>query len=265
MTARTSARHALAALAAVSLLTLVVAGRLDARPLGSSAAAAVAAGNAAYQRGDFAAAERDYRRAFDGGATGPTVSYNLGNACFKQRKLGEAIFWWEKARRVDPEDADVRENLEFARQLVVDRIEVPPDPFPVRVLRSASHLLPERTESWLLVSLLAAANGCFALWLFAERRRPAAAALFGLSIAVFAAMLIGASLAWKVAERSSLREGVVIEQKVDIRSGPGDENTVLFSVHEGTVVRVRGEAGRWLQVSLPNGWNGWLKAEAVKR
>jgi tetratricopeptide (TPR) repeat protein len=226
---------------------------------------AVTAGNEAYQRGDFAAAEQHYRRALEGGATGTTVLYNLGNACFKQKKLGEAIYWWERAKRLDPEDPDIRENLEFARLLVADRIEVPPDPFPVRVLRGATRLLPERAECWTLAFLLAAANGCFTLWLFTDRRRLAAAALVGIVVALVAGSLVGASLTWKIVERNSSREGVVIEQKVEVRSGPGEENTVLFSLHEGIVVRIRSAAGPWLQVSLPNGWNGWLRADAVKQ
>ncbi len=43
----------------------------------------------------------------------------LGNACFKQRKLGEAIYYWEKARRQMPADAEVRENLQLANLLIV--------------------------------------------------------------------------------------------------------------------------------------------------
>ena len=226
---------------------------------------ALAAGNEAYQRGDFAAAERNYRRAIDAGASGPVVCYNVGNACFKQNKLGEAVYWWERARRLDPEDPDIRENLEFARLLVVDRIEMPSDPLPVRVLRAAAHLLSERAESWALLGLLAGANACFSLWLFADRRGLAVAALSGLAVALAASLLVGASLAWKIVEQRTRLEGVVVEQKVDVRSGPGEENTVLFSVHEGIVLRIRAEAGPWLQISLPNGWNGWLKADAVRQ
>ena len=63
-------------------------------------------GNAYYQSGDFPAAERAYRSLLDQGVDSGSLYYNLGNSCFKQKKLGEAIYYWEKARRKLPGDAE---------------------------------------------------------------------------------------------------------------------------------------------------------------
>jgi hypothetical protein len=38
---------------------------------------------------------------------------------------------------------------------------------------------------------------------------------------------------------------------------------VLFTVHEGLKAEIRADRGGWLQVSLPNGWNGWIPREAA--
>src|SRR5437867_9197539 len=70
--------------------------------------------NADYQKGDFISAEAHYRRLLDAGVESGSIYYDLGNACFKQKKLGEAIYFWEKARQKLPGDRDVRENLELA-------------------------------------------------------------------------------------------------------------------------------------------------------
>ena len=42
---------------------------------------------------------------------------------FKQKRLGEAIYYWEKARHKLPADQEIQENLELANLLIVDRIE----------------------------------------------------------------------------------------------------------------------------------------------
>jgi SH3-like domain-containing protein len=55
-----------------------------------------------------------------------------------------------------------------------------------------------------------------------------------------------------------------VEAKADIRSGPGRENVTVFTVHEGIFVRVRGEAAGWYQVSLPNGWSGWVEKDVLR-
>jgi SH3-like domain-containing protein len=57
---------------------------------------------------------------------------------------------------------------------------------------------------------------------------------------------------------------VIVADKVDVLSGPAAGNAVLASIHEGLKVEIRSEASGWLQVVLPNGWNGWLPQSAVE-
>lgn len=228
-----------------------------------SPASLFAEANSRYQEGDFAAAERTYRRLLDSGVQSGSVYFNLGNACFKQERLGEAIYYWEKAAQWMPGDTDVMENLEFARLLLVDRIEIPDDPYPVKLLKQAAHTLTVSQESWILLILFVSANLAFGTYILA--RTP------GLALRSFAAsvvlgvvlLLVGSSLAWKVYERNHRREGVVVEQRVDIRSGPSPDYITVVSVHEGIKVRIRGEAEDWYQVILPNGWSGWLPKDAL--
>ncbi|MGA2260937.1 MAG: tetratricopeptide repeat protein [Acidobacteriota bacterium] len=229
-----------------------------------SPAAAFNEGNAHYQSGDFAAAERSYRRLLDQGLDSGAVYYNLGNACFKQKRLGEAIYYWEKARRKLPGDSDIRENLQFANLLIVDRIDVPEDPIPVRVASSAVHLFTIAQESRIVLALFILANTLFGVYLLTRRPRLAFWSLTGSLAAALLMILFAGSLTWKVYQESHFREGVIVEQKVDIRSGPGAENITVVTVHEGVLVLVRGESNGWYQISLPNGWTGWLPATAIR-
>jgi tetratricopeptide (TPR) repeat protein len=221
-------------------------------------------GNAHYQSGDFAAAERSYRKLIDQGIDSGSVYYNLGNACFKQRKLGEAIYYWEKARRRRPGDPDVRENLQFANLMIVDRIDVPEDPVPVRFLSRAIHAFTVVQESRIALVLFILANILLGIYQLAPKPRLASRALIGSITVGLLAGIVSCSLAWKVYEEGHRRQGVIIEQKVDVRSGPGAENITVVTVHEGIVVRVRSESNGWVQVILPNGWNGWLPGNAVR-
>ncbi len=223
-----------------------------------------AQGNSEYQRGDYPAAERHYRQILDSGVDSGTVYYNLGNACFKQKKLGEAIYWWEKARQSMPADRDIIENLELANLMVVDRIETRPDPFPVRFLSRISGLLTIRRESGITLALFITVNLLFSTYLLAKRPRNSFRALVA-SMAIGVLFVVSAcSLAWKLYQRDYRKSGVVIEQKVDIRSGPGPENVTVFTIHEGIKVRVLGAANGWYQISLPNGWNGWLQQKELR-
>lgn len=221
-------------------------------------------GNAHYQSGDFEAAERSYRRLLEQGVDSGTVYYNLADACFKQKKLGEAIYYWEKARRRLPGDSDIRENLQLANLLIVDRIDIPEVPLPVRLASRVVRLLTIAQESRLVLALFIAANALFSVYLLTRKPRLAFWTLTGSLTAALLTLLFAGSLTWKVYQDAHRREGVIVEQKVDIRSGPGAENITVVTVHEGVLVRVRGESNGWYQISLPNGWNGWLPGSSIR-
>jgi len=245
-------------------LLLLPAPLLMGVPSRESLANLFAQGNAEYQKGDFASAERSYRQMLDAGVDSGSLYYNLGNVCFKQKKLGEAIYNWEKAKQKLPGDPDVKENLDLANLMVVDRIEVPPDPFPVRLFRRAQEILSATQATRTVLILFVITNSLFSVYLFARNPGLCYRALIGGFIAGVLVLLMGCSLAWRLYDESHRQEAIVVEQKTDVRSGPGTENITIFTVHEGIKVRVRGEANGWYQVSLPNGWNGWLQQSALR-
>ena len=78
-------------------------------------------GNEFYREGDFEAARRSYLEAVATGIEDARLYYNLGNACFKLSRLGEAVLWYERARRLAPHDEDVEANLHFANLVKKDR------------------------------------------------------------------------------------------------------------------------------------------------
>jgi len=229
-----------------------------------NASSIFAQGNSEYQKGDYVSAERHYREIIDSGVGSGPVYYNLGNACFKQNRLGEAIYYWEKAQQKLPSDREVRENLELAGLLLVDRIEIPPDPLPLRILSRITLFLTIGLESRLVLILFIAANVFFSIFLLTKNPRHAFRALIACLGTGILFLVFAGSLSWKIYERDFRKNGVVIEQRVDVRSGPGTENITIFTIHEGIKVRVHESNNGWYQISLPNGWNGWLPQDYVR-
>jgi tetratricopeptide (TPR) repeat protein len=220
-------------------------------------------GNAAYQEGDFAAAEKYYRQVLESGFENGQLYFNLGNACFKQKKLGAAIYYWERARLLLPSDRELRENLELANLLIVDQIEIPEEPFPVRVLKGIRDLFTIRQESRVVIALFLLANVLFFLYIVLKNSRRAFRAFIGFMIAGALTVLMAGSLAWKIYERDFRQKGIVLEQRVDVLSGPGEDNITVFTIHEGIKVRIHASTDGWHQISLPNGWNGWLPQNTI--
>lgn len=77
-------------------------------------------GNLVNEHGDPHQAELIFRRALEINLDYPGLYLNLGNALLLQRQIDPAIASYETALELEPENADILENLEFARQLAVD-------------------------------------------------------------------------------------------------------------------------------------------------
>lgn len=242
----------------VALLAAGVAAAPAAEDAGR-AAELLAEGNAAYERHDYAGAADAYQRVLDYGLRHELVYYNLGNARFKQGRLGEAILRYEQALRLDPGDREAADNLRYAEGLTLDRVEAPEPPILVAAGRWLLRLTTPAEDAGLLLAAawLLAVAAC--LWIVAPRRL--FAYLAGLFLAL--ALLAGAALALKEGAAEGAAAAVVLAEKADVLSAPASDATSLFTVHEGLRVEVRGMREGWAQILLPNGLNGWVPASAL--
>ena len=219
-------------------------------------------GSKAYEAGRYDEAAEAYRSVLRYGIRDPRLEYNLGNAAFKLHRLGEAILHYERAYRLDPADPDIRGNLELARSRRFDRVEEAEVPALLRWIRSVQSSLgpdPQAIAGLVLV---------WALLAIAVRglSRPAGfTAGTGWAAASVAVLLVVVFFSWRATSESleGANRAVVLAPQVEVLSGPSANNPVLFTVHEGSALDVRAERDEWIQVSLPNGLNGWVPRDAV--
>ena len=212
--------------------------------------------NAQYRGGDFAAARKLYLSAVDTGVRDVRLFYNLGNACFKSERLGEAVLWFERALRLSPRDEDVLANLRFARRVKRDQ-----DPEGEASGVFGVYLWPTLNELFALTSV-----GLFGFFLLACWRlwkQPGGLAQAG--IVVFSLWVLGTGTftGMRLSRHLTRTEAVVLVAEGTARSGPEAAQTEVFVVHEGTKVIVERSEGGWFLVRLANGLGGWLPAEVL--
>ena len=255
-----SDRLRFAALTVVLLLSSAL-GRADAET--QDVARTFQAGNEYYAQNNYKAAIDRYQNVLESGVVSETVLYNLANAHFKNNQLGRAVLCYEKARRLAPRDRDITENLDFARTRIADRVERPPEGFFLGQLRRVTNWVPLDTETALAVSFFVAANLCFALFWLDAIPGLSRLALFGSIAFVVMFLIVGTSNLSRIYWQETTREGVILVEKADVLSGPASDSPTLFSIHEGLKVRIENDLPEWAQISLENGWNGWVKKEAL--
>ncbi|MBL1174385.1 tetratricopeptide repeat protein [Pantanalinema sp. GBBB05] len=80
-------------------------------------------GNLVNEHGDPQQAELIFRSALEISSEYPGLYLNLGNALLLQRQVADAVASYETALNLEPDNLDILENLEFARQLAVDQTQ----------------------------------------------------------------------------------------------------------------------------------------------
>jgi tetratricopeptide (TPR) repeat protein len=221
------------------------------------------AGNQFYAQSNFQAAIAEYQKIVRANYVNEWVYYNLGNAYFKTNQLGLAILSYEKARRIAPRERDIAENLELAKSRIVDKVEVPSEGFWMHLVKRTFNLLSINQETATAALFFGIANVLFALLMLRKWERFRTLWLYA-SLGFFGLFLLfAASNGFRIYQLTVNREAVILVEKADVLSGPASDNPTLYSIHEGLKVQVRAAVGEWVQISLENGWNGWVRKEML--
>jgi len=220
-------------------------------------------GNQAYQAGNYEQAAAAFEQIIALKKENWQVYYNLGNAYFKQRKIGWAILNYERALRLNRTNEDIRFNLDLANLSITDRIIAPPRSAVLIWLDSALKFFPlEQTAGWALLFWWGLLLG---LILFLAGRKAKWQQLGGVLAwsAGAACLLFSAIFFWLWYDQKNQQYVIVLDRRVPVYNEPVADATEVFIIHEGAKVKLQEQAGAWQRIRLADGKVGWLKAESV--
>jgi len=213
--------------------------------------------NAAYRDGYYEKAALIYEKLIRGGTVGGGIFYNLGNSYVRMNRLGKGVLNYERAKRLMPRDPDLDFNLRYARDRVKDRTEGPSSPSAFRWLHSFS--TSEVFWSFVTINLFFWSFLILHLWGPSEWR------FYMLIGCGLLWVLLGVSAGMKWYQETHDLSGVVIAPEIAIHAGPDERDTVLFTLHAGTVVICEREEEDWRLVQLTPERRGWALAEFIER
>lgn len=251
--------------AAAPLIALLLALPLGAQAADSYPDSLWKAGVAAYTASDWNQAVSDWSDLADTGLRSKELYYNLGNACFKAGETARAILNYERALRLDPSDADVRYNLEYARSMTQDRIDEVPEFILKTWIRKVNYLLPSNAWAVLSLVLLALTLALALLFLLGPTVGSRRSGFFtGIAALLLTVMCWGFARSQKAdAERHDT--AIVMRPVTSVTSSPSSDSAKsLFILHEGTRVRILDEVSGYTDIELSDGRRGWLPSGDIE-
>jgi len=221
-------------------------------------------GNRYYQKQNYDQAVQSYLKVLDEGYESAELYYNLGDAYYRDGKLGYAILNYERALKLSPGDDDIRHNLALANSRTIDRLNTLPDFFLFQWWESFLALFT--FSGWVYLSyVFYVLLLCIIVFYFFTRKpdnqRPA---LYS-GLLVILLLIISVSISViKYNREYNIKNGIVVEQSATAKLSPDPDSKDAFVIHEGLKVRLEDKVDNYYKIRLKDGKLGWLPVSDVE-
>lgn len=217
-----------------------------------------------YNNSRYSESIRIYESILDEGWESSNLYFNLGNSYFRQNQIGQSIWAYNKALKMDPRNEDLIKNLSIAEAKIKDRIILPDEFYFVKVYGNfkSRYTLKE----WLLfggvimlftvISFLISEFYVIKIFKIVSLMK----ILMLLTITVHIVILDKF-----FDENNDNKIGIIIDNQVKAFSGPfyGD-NSILFNLNEGTEVKIKQSQKKWVEIILMDGKSAWITSNKIR-
>lgn len=221
-------------------------------------------GNNLYQKGNYQDAITVYESVVKSGQQSAELYFNLGNCYYKLNKVAPAIFNFEKALLLNPNDTEIQNNLAFAQKMTIDEVvEVPKVGF-AKIIRDFTSSFHYDTWAWIAIAFSVLFLVCFVGYYFSNtttlKRIFFTTMLFVLLftiISVFAGF-------FEKNQSSNDRPAIVFADVTSVKSEPKSSSQDAFVLHAGTKVFVLESLNNYKKIQLLDLKQGWIEKSAIK-
>lgn len=239
--------------------------------------------DSAYNAGNFKEAIQLYNSIVDENGTSAPLLFNLGNAYFQEGDYGNAMLCWQRARRLDPSNAEVNSNINYLQNRVEDankaemkgkRLKVTPD--EPSFFQSVHSAIASDVSSnrWAVIAAVMFVLFVItaALYIFSRNVIARKIGFFGGLCFILCSLVFLVFSFMGAKEINSKDEGVVVAFKVTLLTEPGKDADANKGgvLTKGTRVHVLSEEvdaeGKvtWYKVRLNSDYIGWVAASDME-
>ncbi len=216
--------------------------------------------NQSYRSAKFQEAVSLYEALSEKHPESGALYFNLGNTYYRLGKTGKAILGYERARRWDPRDPDIRYNLNYVRGLLQYKIEDRRNWY----LRTFEEVLNTFTEKEIILGALGAYMLLIGSWAWAVFFQRAAPWDFWRKACLGIALVFLAVVGAKNVQAHWLRGAIVTVHEAQVRYGPSESDQLAFRLGEGLKLYVMARRDEWSRVLLTNGESGWVRNDQIE-
>jgi len=221
-------------------------------------------GNDLYQNAEYALAAKEYESVLASNKESAELYFNLGNCYFKLHKTTLAIYNYEKALVLDPNNKAALNNIKFAKKQTIDEIKEIPKVGFGKLLRDFTGIYTFNTWAWIAVSFSFLFLLSFIGYYFSQVVLVKRTFFVGMFVVLLFVLVSVAAAFFEKSHFDNERPAIVFAESAEVRSEPQSASSSVFVLHEGTKVFVEETLENWKKIQLTDGTEGWIESKAIK-
>jgi len=217
--------------------------------------------NRLYAQNEFKKAAELYEQIISEKYKSSELFFNAANTYYRLNETGKAIYYYEKAKMLTPNDNDINYNLQLAKLRVENLPPEVPVIFPVRIFRQISLRISAEFWAYLSVFFFAVFLSFLFLYFTAKNSKSKKIKLLTAIIILFFSSLTFVFMHYQVSFLNAHNQAIVVSKEIKAKSSPDASANNLFKIYEGYKVKIENEKGNWCEIVLTDGKKAWLKKE----
>lgn len=210
-----------------------------------------------YENQDYSQALDGYLNLINQGYSSAPLYFNIGNCYFKEGKLGYAILYYLRAKRLNPNDDDINANLAFARQFmptILEGVEVNPvteffdlviAPFTLEIIAWISSVLFISFMLFLSVVIHMQFRGLY---------------IKLTAYILFLLVIVSSGITtYKYRTEYLTKRGVIVSDEARVFSAPAEDSDLEFIGAFGLTFEIEKTTNEYYFITFENKRRGWIK------
>ena len=219
--------------------------------------------NELYNEGKYEQAIQLYDSLLQSNIESAALFYNIGNAYYKLDNIPKAILYFEKAKKIEPNNSDILYNIELANTRIADKIETVPEFFLRTMYVNLRNSLNEAQWTVVNISLLIVFLIFVIMFFTMQNKRQL---WFSMAIVFLILTFISGIFGYKsYREKIIHNTAIIFTPTIDIKSAPDHKSSTIFILHQGTKVELLENSAKWQKIRIASGSEGWLKLDDIEK
>lgn len=220
--------------------------------------------NNLYQKANYNGAILEYQNILKTNTHSAEVYFNLGNSYYKLNQVAPAIYYFEKALLLNPNDSEIQNNLSFAQKMTIDEILPAIEVGFEKIVSNFTNTF--HFDTWAILVLVCVFLIVISFGVYYFSYHTFLKRIFFTGIILFSILFL-LSLFSALFEKNKFENNnpaIVFAEVCSVKSEPRATSTESFVLHAGAKVNVIEKLNNYKKIQLPDQKTGWVNAVEIK-